>query len=130
MLSSQAQHSPPHQESTWIRNRNPYTPEDTGDDVITRASTPLRDIKKSPYALGLDGPLLTPIGRKVSATLSVPPYHAPVVNTTLLPSATTKTKSSRSVNEPRRPSLACAFCRERKIACGQPPDGSEDITCK
>jgi hypothetical protein len=26
--------------------------------------------------------------------------------------------------------LACLFCRERKIACGRPPDGSDDPSCK
>ena len=39
--------------------------------------------------------------------------------------------------EPKKPkkrreavSLACYFCRKRKIACGQPPEGSVDRTCK
>ena len=39
--------------------------------------------------------------------------------------------------EPKEPkkrreavSLACYFCRKRKIACGQPPEGSVDRTCK
>ncbi|KAF8153386.1 hypothetical protein B0H34DRAFT_103627 [Crassisporium funariophilum] len=36
---------------------------------------------------------------------------------------------ARNVKEPRRPSLACTFCRERKIACGRPPEGSSDLTC-
>lgn len=26
--------------------------------------------------------------------------------------------------------LACLFCRERKIACGRPAEGSDDHTCK
>lgn len=30
----------------------------------------------------------------------------------------------------RKPSLACTFCRERKISCGRPPPGSTDDTCK
>ena len=30
----------------------------------------------------------------------------------------------------RKPVLACLFCRERKIACGAPPVGSADPTCK
>jgi hypothetical protein len=30
----------------------------------------------------------------------------------------------------RQPSLACFFCRERKIACGRPAEGSVDRTCK
>ncbi|PPQ74488.1 hypothetical protein CVT24_000121 [Panaeolus cyanescens] len=43
-----------------------------------------------------------------------------------LPGSNTVT---RNVKEPRRPSLACTFCRERKIACGRPPTDSEDQTC-
>ncbi|KAF8877450.1 hypothetical protein CPB84DRAFT_369512 [Gymnopilus junonius] len=27
----------------------------------------------------------------------------------------------KNVKEPRKPSLACTFCRERKISCGRPP---------
>ena len=30
----------------------------------------------------------------------------------------------------RKPAIACLFCRERKIACGAPPIGSADTTCK
>jgi hypothetical protein len=30
----------------------------------------------------------------------------------------------------RIPAMACLFCRERKIACGAPPVGSADTTCK
>jgi hypothetical protein len=30
----------------------------------------------------------------------------------------------------RQPSLACFFCRERKIACGRPAEGTTDRTCK
>jgi hypothetical protein len=29
-----------------------------------------------------------------------------------------------------KPPLACLFCRGRKIACGPPPPGSDDKTCK
>ncbi|KAF8326639.1 uncharacterized protein EI90DRAFT_3070031 [Cantharellus anzutake] len=29
-----------------------------------------------------------------------------------------------------RPSLACLFCRRRKIACPPPPPDSEDLTCQ
>lgn len=36
----------------------------------------------------------------------------------------------RNVKEPRRPSLACTFCRERKIACGRPPPEAADQTCE
>ncbi|KAI0245020.1 hypothetical protein BJV78DRAFT_793797 [Lactifluus subvellereus] len=30
----------------------------------------------------------------------------------------------------RKPAPACLFCRRRKIACGAPPVGSADTTCK
>ena len=42
----------------------------------------------------------------------------------------TPTSMKRNVKEPRRPSLACNFCRERKIGCGRPPEDAQDRTCK
>ncbi|KAI0935452.1 hypothetical protein AcV7_003881 [Taiwanofungus camphoratus] len=34
-------------------------------------------------------------------------------------------------DSPKKPlTLACFFCRKRKIACGSPPPGSKDRTCK
>lgn len=42
-----------------------------------------------------------------------------------------KMLSGKKGNDVRRqPSLACFFCRERKIACGRPAEGSVDRTCK
>ncbi|KIK68770.1 hypothetical protein GYMLUDRAFT_733617 [Collybiopsis luxurians FD-317 M1] len=35
----------------------------------------------------------------------------------------------RQMNPPKKQTLACHFCRERKIACGRPAPGSEDTTC-
>ncbi|KAF8622496.1 hypothetical protein AX15_006968 [Amanita polypyramis BW_CC] len=32
-------------------------------------------------------------------------------------------------SEPKKQNLACLFCRERKIACGRPAEGSLDPTC-
>ncbi|KAF9494253.1 hypothetical protein BDN71DRAFT_1449149 [Pleurotus eryngii] len=32
-------------------------------------------------------------------------------------------------NAEKKQIMACLFCRERKIACGRPPEGSEDPTC-
>ncbi|KAJ8488172.1 hypothetical protein ONZ45_g14059 [Pleurotus djamor] len=37
--------------------------------------------------------------------------------------------SSVKKNSDKKQILACLFCRERKIACGRPPEGSEDPTC-
>ena len=36
--------------------------------------------------------------------------------------------SSRNHKEPKRPSLACTFCRERKIACDRWTEGGMDST--
>lgn len=33
-------------------------------------------------------------------------------------------------NNEKKQTLACLFCRERKIACGRPAEGSIDPTCK
>ncbi|KAF8597497.1 hypothetical protein BDV93DRAFT_452727 [Ceratobasidium sp. AG-I] len=30
---------------------------------------------------------------------------------------------------PKKPALACLFCRKRKIACGPPPPDRQDKTC-
>ena len=113
-----------------IHTQSHYTPKGINDDVIPRTSaTPSLDTKKTPYALGLlNGPPLTSIGRKKSPA-PAPSDYIPMDNTTVtIPVTTTKTKSSRSVHEARRSSLACST--ERKIPCGRPPDGSADSTCK
>ncbi|KAE9396711.1 hypothetical protein BT96DRAFT_824339 [Gymnopus androsaceus JB14] len=36
---------------------------------------------------------------------------------------------TRRGDSPRKQTLACHFCRERKIACGRPLPGSHDGTC-
>jgi hypothetical protein len=46
------------------------------------------------------------------------------------PPADTTVGIIRNSKEPKKPSLACTFCRERKIACGRPAEGSIDPTCK
>ncbi|KAM6503048.1 hypothetical protein JOM56_003025 [Amanita muscaria] len=35
----------------------------------------------------------------------------------------------RGGSEPKKQNPACLFCRERKIACGRPMEGSLDQTC-
>ncbi|TFK61772.1 hypothetical protein BDN72DRAFT_777883 [Pluteus cervinus] len=35
----------------------------------------------------------------------------------------------RRAGEQKKQTLACLFCRERKIACGRPAEGSPDPTC-
>ncbi|KAF8804886.1 hypothetical protein BYT27DRAFT_7258787 [Phlegmacium glaucopus] len=119
--------APPLVPQKAIHTHDCHIPKGIHDDAMARTSTtPSLDTTKNPYTL-LNGSPLTVIGRKVLMPLAVP-YHR-VVNTSPVP-VTTKTKSSRSVTEPRRPSLCCMFCRECKIACGRPPDGSADLTCK
>lgn len=39
-------------------------------------------------------------------------------------------KEKRSSEGPKKPLLACLFCRGRKIACGAPPEGSTDNSCE
>ena len=41
-----------------------------------------------------------------------------------------KIMMKRGGSEQKKQNLACLFCRERKIACGRPPDGSDDPSCK
>lgn len=107
-----------------------YIPNGISDNVKPRTTTPSLDPKQNPFALGLNGPPLTAIGRKVPPPPPPPVSSGHKVENTTTPSPTTKTTGkSRSVSEPRRPSLACTFCRERKIACGRPPTGSPDPTC-
>jgi hypothetical protein len=36
----------------------------------------------------------------------------------------------KSGGSEKKQTLACLFCRERKIACGRPAEGSADSTCK
>ncbi|TEB28714.1 hypothetical protein FA13DRAFT_778974 [Coprinellus micaceus] len=31
--------------------------------------------------------------------------------------------------DPKKPKMACYFCRDRKIACGNPGEGALDRTC-
>ncbi|KJA21324.1 hypothetical protein HYPSUDRAFT_67846 [Hypholoma sublateritium FD-334 SS-4] len=55
----------------------------------------------------------------------------------LKPPATSAASSSKSSKAPSRSTtteqkktiLPCNFCKERKIACGRPPEGSADPTC-
>lgn len=50
---------------------------------------------------------------------------------TASPTPTLKTVMVKKGGESiKKQSLACLFCRERKIACGRPAEGSTDHTCK
>lgn len=66
-----------------------------------------------------------------------PPPHTPVTpskgNTARRSKSRSKTpKPEGNLRKPTKaPSnLACFFCRERKIACGKPEEGSTSLTCK
>ena len=122
---------PPPVSPTHIQNIS--KPKDKSDDTKP---------KKGSY-LDLSGPPLTSIGRKfpLTTTVSMPlnagPSNPMVVDAPAPKAPKSKSKSTctssssrRSVNEPRRPSLACTFCRERKVACGRPLNGSPDPKCK
>ena len=124
-MNNQAQ--PPLIRRETIHTQGHHTPKGVSDDVTPRtasSATPSLVMKKNSYALGLlNGPPLTSIGRKKQPSVPAPSDYI-ATNNTIIPVTTTKTKSSRSVHEPRRSSLACTF------ACGRPPDGSADPTCK
>jgi len=77
----------------------------------------------------LPSPTLTAVNFVPSPTTYVAVSPAPA-GPTDPPSPPATSGPVRNVKEPRRPSLACTFCRERKIACGRPPGGSPDPTCK
>lgn len=49
---------------------------------------------------------------------------------TLTIQPTERRTQAKKSNEVKKMNLACLFCRERKIACGRPKDGSIDQTCK
>ncbi|KAG9125461.1 hypothetical protein FRC07_007503 [Ceratobasidium sp. 392] len=51
-------------------------------------------------------------------------HPMPVAN-----SAQTLDKKDAPAPAPKKPALACLFCRKRKIACGPPPPDSADRTC-
>ncbi|KAF9531256.1 hypothetical protein CPB83DRAFT_892094 [Crepidotus variabilis] len=80
-----------------------------------------------PLADGSLSPTLTAV-KFMPTLISVPPAEqsASPPDTTGVPPVT---GPIRNVKEPRRPSLACTFCRERKIACGRPPPDAADQTC-
>ena len=60
-----------------------------------------------------------------SSSLSTPTLVPnPKVGQSVLKLPTTKQSTQR------KPAIACLFCREHKIACGAPPVGRADTTCK
>ena len=46
------------------------------------------------------------------------------------PSTQSMIKLGNKRSPDKKQTLACLFCRERKIACGRPAEGSPDHTCK
>ncbi|THH17247.1 hypothetical protein EW146_g3525 [Bondarzewia mesenterica] len=91
-------------------------------------------------------------GFVASISTTIPPPTATTVSSSTVPPAgpsspagsalppsypRTKSRGGQAIHKapqptkPRKkPALACLFCRERKIACGPPPPGSDDMTCK
>lgn len=53
-----------------------------------------------------------------------PPEREPIQES--FESSEVGSTSSRNHKEPKRPSLACTFCRERKIACDRSTEGGMD----
>ena len=61
-----------------------------------------------------------------------PPYQVLSIPTAPPPPPPAPLRHSAPVEDtPKKPlTLACFFCRKRKIACGSPPPGKKDRTCK
>lgn len=60
---------------------------------------------------------------------SIPAYR--VLSIPLAPPVPAPPAPSVVEDTPKKPlTLACFFCRKRKIACGSPPPGRKDRTCK
>ncbi|KAI0715732.1 hypothetical protein C8Q72DRAFT_789933 [Fomitopsis betulina] len=60
-----------------------------------------------------------------------PPYQVLSIPTAPPPPPPAPLRHSAPVEDtPKKPlTLACFFCRKRKIACGSPPPGKKDRTC-
>jgi len=86
-----------------------------------RSSTPV-DPSSAPIRLGSQPRLITR-GKTLTSDESFPPTTHVTALRPLVP-------VKKAGNDGRKqPSLACFFCRERKIACGRPAEGSKDRTC-
>jgi hypothetical protein len=73
---------------------------------------------------------ITPVSPSPSVQFSPPPSQPQQLDSTSSSTSTTTTDSPILVTPGKKPPLACLFCRGRKIACGPPPPGSTDKTCK
>ncbi|KAJ3726639.1 hypothetical protein C8R42DRAFT_717503 [Lentinula raphanica] len=56
-------------------------------------------------------------------------FYQPEARYTVGPNMTPTIDSLFQRDTPKKQTLACLFCRERKIACGRPVPGSFDMTC-
>ncbi|KAF5373487.1 hypothetical protein D9615_009425 [Tricholomella constricta] len=81
-------------------------------------------------------PTSSPAGSISSSSPSLSPSPASSYGPPTPPTPPTHTSRFHSLPplpearaRPRPPNLACYFCRERKIACGRPAEGSLDQTC-
>lgn len=87
-----------------------------------------RVISRSPRQPSLELPLMSVEASNLINTIgpqSIPPPTSSASSSqSVLKLGTTKKPSER------KKTLACLFCRERKIACGKPPLGSLDKTCR
>ncbi|KDR66477.1 hypothetical protein GALMADRAFT_259275 [Galerina marginata CBS 339.88] len=87
--------------------------------------SPLKKRKRSKHILpSTERPSGASQGSAASAARDDGPSNAASKHT-----STGSSSTAKSFKEPRKTSLACIFCRERKISCGRPPLGSPDPTC-
>ena len=95
----------------------------TGSSHLRTAESPTHHTTPPPLSRGSSSERIaaTTTGRQRAAESS--PTSATHETVLKLPTA-------KKSNPDRKQTLACLFCRERKIACGRPPEGSPDDTCK
>jgi hypothetical protein len=76
-----------------------------------------------------------------SSASQPPPRPVPILTPPIVPSQahertsapgshTGPAQDDKKDSAPKKPALACLFCRKRKIACGPPPPDHPDRTCK
>ncbi|TFK31911.1 hypothetical protein BDQ12DRAFT_729124 [Crucibulum laeve] len=101
------------------------------DCAATRAAS------KRPASLNTMGDVPSRRSSSSNSSRSIPPprllgWIPPKLSSTSRSPSTPTTKTTKSPRkkiDPKRLSLACLFCRERKIACGRPAPDSPDQTC-
>ena len=95
---------------------------------------PVRDIDEAPSPAISDGSFQLPLfpkakKRAISTSRKVSP-RLKVMSPKRLALHLSPAPATKKLASDKRQTLACFFCRSRKIACGPPLFGSPDRTCK